>query len=258
MSRRLILMVAFCALWPSLAIAEVDCADWNTPEFFQKAEGKDVKRCIAAGADPEAQTSPYGLTPLHIAAFLGGPDTIKALLDAGANPKARDEQGYTPRELARIRNGEFMDAYQKLSIAGETFTAEERVGRFGLFAECKPLQLFVQKKDRDAAMIDLTEESIQTAAESRLRSARLYSTEADQVLYIDVTVIASAFHIHLKYMKKLFDSLSGERLLAVSWNTGSTGQHAGDSGYILSSLSRYLDEFLVEFLRVNEAACGKR
>ena len=45
---------------------------------------------------------------------------------------------------------------------------------------------------------------------------------------------------------------------AVSWENAGTGQHAGDSGYILSSVSRYLDEFLVEFLRVNEAACGKR
>jgi ankyrin repeat protein len=39
---------------------------------------------------------------LHFAAYYGTPDDIiKALIDAGADPKARDKDGNTPSDLAR-------------------------------------------------------------------------------------------------------------------------------------------------------------
>ena len=144
------------------------------------------------------------------------------------------------------------------TAVGETFTDEERYARFMLFAECKPMQLVVAGISKDAAKIDLTKESIQAAAESRLRSARLYSTEADQYLFINTNVYLGAFTVRVQYHKRLFDPLSGEQTAAVSWESAGIGQHAGDSVYILSSVSRHLDKFLVEFLRVNEEACGKR
>ena len=77
------------------------------------------------------------------------------------------------------------------TAVGETFTDEELYARFMLFAECKPMQLVVADISKDAAKIDLTKESIQAAAESRLRSARLYSTEADQYLFINTNVYGS-------------------------------------------------------------------
>ena len=144
------------------------------------------------------------------------------------------------------------------TAVGETSAFEERRARFQLFADCGPMQLTVEKLSEDAKKIGLTEESIQAAAESRLRSARLYSTEADQYLYINVNVVDVAFSARLEFNKVVSDPLSGERLYATTWNSSSTGAHAGDSGYILSSVSRHLDRFLVEFLRVNEEACGKR
>ena len=109
-----------------------------------------------------------------------------------------------------------------------------------------------------AKKIGLTEESIQAAGESRLRSARLYGTEADQVLYINVNVIGDGFSVGLEYQKLVFDPLSAEAMYAATWDTRGTGTHSGNSGYILSVISQDLDEFLVEFLRVNEAACAKR
>ena len=62
----------------------------------------------------------------------------------------------------------------------------------------------------------------------------------------------------LEYKKWVSDPLSGEEAYATTWNTGSTGTHGGDPGFILSTASGLLDLFLVEFLRVNEEACGKR
>ena len=40
------------------------------------------------------------------------------------------------------------------------------------------------------------------------------------------------------------------------WNTTSYGTHSGNAGFILQSVSEHLDRFVLEYLRVNEAACG--
>ena len=108
--------------------------------------------------------------------------------------------------------------------------------------------------------IGLTKESIQSAAESRLRSARLYRSivDAQSYLFIVVTVTSRAFSILLRFEKYVRDPFTDIVFLATTWDTGSIGTHGGSAGPILSELSRHMDHFLVEFLRVNEKACEKR
>ena len=127
--------------------------------------------------------------------------------------------------------------------------------RFQLFAQCEPMDLFVWDLDTDAVALGITRDSVQTAVESRLRSARLYSAESFQLLGIEVNVIGGAFSILLQFYKLVSDQLSGDAALAATWQTGSFGTHGGDAGYIRSSVAEHMDEFLVEYLRVNEAAC---
>ena len=80
----------------SAAIHQSDCTDWNSQGFFWTASAKDVRACLQAGADPEARDD-YRNTPLHRAAMRNGnADAITALLEAGADPNARDEGGDTP------------------------------------------------------------------------------------------------------------------------------------------------------------------
>ena len=56
---------------------------------------------LDAGADPNARTDD-GWTPLHWAARLtDNSAVIVALLDAGADPNARDEDGWTPWDMAQ-------------------------------------------------------------------------------------------------------------------------------------------------------------
>ena len=91
-----------------------------------------------------------------------------------------------------------------------------------------------------------------------MRSARLYNTVGDQYLYINVNVVDRAFNVDLSYNKSFYDPLSDLTQYTSSWASGTTGIAGSGSGFILSVLSQHLDKFLVEFLRVNEAACGKR
>ena len=76
--------------------AQVDCANWNTRDFFKAAEVSDVIRCLEAGADPMAR-SLHGGTPLHWATTN---EAVTALLQAGANLEARNENGLTPLHWA--------------------------------------------------------------------------------------------------------------------------------------------------------------
>ena len=56
--------VAFGSTAPVLA--QMDCADWSTPGFFESARVQDVRRCLSAGFDPEAREDD-GWTRLHAA-----------------------------------------------------------------------------------------------------------------------------------------------------------------------------------------------
>ena len=135
--------------------------------------------------------------------------------------------------------------------AGET--AKERVERFELFGDCKPMALVVENLPPDASKIGLTVDSLQAAAvESRLRAARLYDSEVlSPRLYVNVNVVGGAFSIRFQYDKLFYDPLSGFTNIAATWDIGSTGTHGGDAGYILSWVSQYMDQFLLEFLELN-------
>ena len=136
---------------------------------------------------------------------------------------------------------------------------ENRIDRFDLFADCRPMHLAVESLSPAASKIGLTKEAIRAAAESRLRSARLYhSIRSAPYLYINVNVVGRGFSISLEFKKDVYDLLSGNRGLATTWDRGGTGTHGGYANFLLSSISRHMDKFLVEFLRVNEKACEKR
>lgn len=58
---------------------------------------------IAAGADVNAMQH-GGWTPLHAAALHGNVPLVRLLLEAGANPAAKNDTGQTPAALAKTKN----------------------------------------------------------------------------------------------------------------------------------------------------------
>lgn len=134
---------------------------------------------------------------------------------------------------------------------------EERFDRFRLFYGCQQMFLLVEELPSDASEIGLTRESIQAAVESRLRSARIYTSDQSALayLYVNVSVVSRAFSWRLEFNKWVHDFASESERSATTWNIGGTGSHGNDSSYVLSALSEGIDLFLVEYLRVNESAC---
>ena len=133
-----------------------------------------------------------------------------------------------------------------------------------LFNYCEQIGLIVEDLPDSAVEIGLTEERLQTLAESRFRAARLYDDtdllvdllDTLSFLYINVHVVGRAFSIRLAYHKPVYDRASRVPGKATTWNSGVTGTHGGDAGFIVQGVSEHLDRFIVEYLRVNEAACS--
>ena len=66
-----------------------------------------MRALIAGGADPNARSEKYGMTPLHSAATDNPePSVVAALTEGGADPNARAEHGVTPLHMAAARNPE--------------------------------------------------------------------------------------------------------------------------------------------------------
>ena len=150
-----------------------------------------------------------------------------------------------------------------LALAAPASAAENvtELDRFKLWNSCKPMRLVVERLDRDATAIGLTRRDLTVAARSRLRAARLYSTDYERAawsrLYINVTVVETAFSIAIGYGKNVLDLATADVGNADTWDHGATGTHRRNSSYILSGLSRLIDTFIDEYLRVNRDACQK-
>ena len=146
-------------------------------------------------------------------------------------------------------------SFMARATAEETF--EERYARFQLFANCGPMDLYVSVSS-EAEEIGLTATSVRAAAESRLRSSRLYDSDMSFYLSVTVNVVGAAFATSLEYSKYFEDIVSGTFGYATTWRNGFFETHGRESGYVLGAISQTMDIFLVEYLRVNEEACAKR
>ena len=130
--------------------------------------------------------------------------------------------------------------------------------QFQLFNHCNPVRFLVEDLSSDAKKIGLTRESMETVVELRLRSSFLYDREAQSNLYVNVYVFKNVFSTSVQYRKLFFDIASGEENLATTWQKGGAGNHGKRADLLRSSISEHVDQFLVEYLRVNEDSCRKR
>ena len=147
------------------------------------------------------------------------------------------------------------DSGEDEPISDEQLSPEQSYAKFQLYNGCVPMKLVVAELSDKGREIGLSGESIQAAAESRLRASRLYDESAFDTLFINITVVNNAYAMVLSFHKFVFDLISSLTHQTPTWISTKTGTHGNDRGYIMSSLSEEIDIFLVEYLRVNESDC---
>lgn len=128
---------------------------------------------------------------------------------------------------------------------------------FKLYTACQAVNLVVEELSEDATEIGLTKAMIVNAGEARLRGARIYRSgkSGTEYLYIRVSIVGGGINIEVSLKKRVFDFKSLDTGQAETWASSSTGTHGRNVGLVLSSLQQHLDEFIANYLRVNEPAC---
>ena len=135
-------------------------------------------------------------------------------------------------------------------------SVEQRVKRFMLYTDCSPVQLIVGDADEEAAEIGLTKEMVVRTARSRLRAARIYTSDPNArfVLSVDANIVSLGFSIDVAFLKPVMDTVTGVQGIAVTWQTAGLGLAKSGSD-IVHVLSEHMDRFIDEYLEVNEDAC---
>lgn len=98
--------IAYLLIDKGAAINTVNAEGWTPLDFALYYEHPDVAlRLIQKGADI---SRPYPGIPdvslLHFAAFKNYAEVVKAMLERGADPQAKDKSGKTPLDIARLKN----------------------------------------------------------------------------------------------------------------------------------------------------------
>ncbi len=132
--------------------------------------------------------------------------------------------------------------------------------KFELYVGCQPIFLVVEEPTPDGKKIGVSRSQIRTAAEARLRGARIFRDKMTErsFLHIQVVVARQAFHIGLSFLKVVVDSFSLKDNFASTWRRDTVGTHTSDSSYILSRVSELIDQFIVEYFLANQDTCEQK
>lgn len=149
-----------------------------------------------------------------------------------------------------------------------------------LWTGCRPVFQLIEGLDAEEMKTGLTEERIQIAIESRLRGARIFadydspedaaeaaaeayadsgsSGDAIGVFYVNVTADNDKnFFVSVEFWLTMGRTIKGENKSGVvtTWDRGVLGR--GNDSCILQTIAELTDEFITEYLRVNDEACRK-
>ena len=117
-----------------------------------------VEQLRAMGADVNAPVAHDGSSLLHHAAWLGGPQVIRALLELGADPNARTNDGWTPLHAAAQSNEYPDEVVAVLVAAGADSNARTHRG-------ITPLHVAARYNERPEMVVAL----VAAGAESTIR-----------------------------------------------------------------------------------------
>ena len=127
---------------------------------------------------------------------------------------------------------------------------------YRLWNACEPMSVWITRIDSyEAKAIGLTDENIRVIVRNNLHAAGLHQSHAEQHIVVSVGAAGGDYTFSVKYLKP--NLTGGKGSYIVAWKRSSSGVHGGRSERIFSVMSRYLDEFITEYKRVNADSCGR-
>jgi hypothetical protein len=75
-------------------------AEPNVFDLAALGDGPGLRRALAADSNSAVARSADGFTALHFAAYLGGAAAVDVLLESGADPRARNDEGRDAQSFA--------------------------------------------------------------------------------------------------------------------------------------------------------------
>ena len=152
---------------------------------------------------------------------------------------------------------------------------------FNLWYICTPIPFGVQISQNE---LGITRQEVETSIRARLRSARIYQSDSSIwknnegkttgglgyfAIRVGLYENAKAFRVEAHFSKLYEDptpskpkSYEGAMNNLTSWKRDVSGTYSSNNSisknFILSSITPLVDEFIDDYLRVNQAACEKR
>ena len=144
------------------------------------------------------------------------------------------------------------------------------IDRFRLWNACRPMGLQVDGRSEPANVIGPIKNDILVSARTRLRAAdlhtELFGQAAGAYLHVMVEVVGNdvardvvraAVHVQVSYAKLMTDPGTMLEYFLPSWQTGTVGTYGRGPMAVHRRVAGIIDDFIDEYLRVNEAACRK-
>lgn len=179
----------------------------------------------------------------------GDCDDVRFLGDRGASASR------SPHHVAR----DATDCRERLAAGHIRWgTPDENFERERLFTHCAPVSVSYVLVFGEEVTERTLQERLPTLLETRLSSARIYGDFLWPMLDLAVFHEGPAFYWEMNFSKRARDGATGRPTSVISWRTfdfGTFGRPGDPAQFIVNGVSEALDEFIADYLRVNEEAC---
>ncbi len=130
---------------------------------------------------------------------------------------------------------------------------------------CRRVTVSVFVEDEAQSLGVAESERLETMDESRLRAARLYQPQQSErlpVLNVDVEALVgdatNAYTVQVEFYRIMLNPDTERGVAVATWRRGSFGyfgSRAKVSDSVQATVSDFVDEFILDYLRVNEDSC---
>ena len=143
------------------------------------------------------------------------------------------------------------------ALADEVRIPAADIRRFQLFNECKPVRVTARVQPPEYGLQGFDADSLKAVAEERLQVAGLHTPNPFTTPRLDISVViyGDTHWLGLSFTKWVYDAISGLQGWATAWSYDALDDLGFSVDRLHGHVGNAVNQFLVEYLRANSAAC---